>query len=172
MTEPSRRARDSIHVIDDVDTDLLPFLRSAILAREASGEPSHGSNNVGGWKSGIDFFDSPTSSPIRRLRDSITACAVVAGITPMNHTALAWAMINRDGSFHKRHTHGLGYTVGVYYVAAGDPPTPTIFEMPRGEQEVLPVPGRLVLFWGGIFHRVPIYLGTEPRISIAFELRP
>ncbi len=89
--------------------------------------------------------------------------------------------MNRGGSQHPRHQHRIATLVGVYYVTAGslDMLTPTIFECPcdpprggpRYELAIEPHPGRLVLCRGEMWHRVPIYAGELPRITIAFDVR-
>ena len=170
----------SLQIFDDVRPELIPFLRDTILDRAAR-TPSQGSNNVGGWKSGPDLL-AWAGAEIVELRRELVARL---GAQPV-----AWAMVNRRGSFHARHVHGRTYQCGVYYVAPGDPPTPTLFEVPFAidiavhgagtarasgghvVQHVEPNAARLVLFPGGMWHAVPVYNGNEPRISIAFELRP
>lgn len=163
-----------VKVIDGIHLEIVPFLRDTILER-AKRSPSQGSNNVGGWKSSADLFAWP-GEEIRTLRDAIIDQLRIAPLS-----LHGWAMVNRTGSEHKRHTHGLQYTCGVYYVSPGDPAVPTIFEIQNwetskvidlGEKDIAPLQGRLVLFSGATWHRVPKYNGIEPRISIAFEARP
>jgi hypothetical protein len=90
---------------------------------------------------------------------------------------VAWAMVNRAGSYHQRHQHRVAILSGVYYVVSGDPLTPTVFECPcdggikQGELQVEPYPGRLVLCRGETWHSVPKYMGETPRITIAFDVR-
>jgi hypothetical protein len=96
---------------------------------------------------------------------------------------IAWAMVNRAGSYHPRHQHRAAILSGVYYVTAGsaDAITPTVFECPcdgrsaRGrdsyELEVEPHPGRLVVCRGETWHRVDRYMGDLPRITVAFDVR-
>lgn len=167
-----------LRIIDDVCPEALPGLRSIILELEGRA-PSVGSNNVGGWKSATNFLDLPHVS-VALLRGVLEA-SFLPHIGALGHSLVGWAMVNRPGSYHKRHTHGLRYQCGVYYVTAGDSPTPTIFETPVESQRdhetaVAPNPGRLALFPGSMPHHVPIYGaiygGNEPRISIAFEVRP
>lgn len=90
---------------------------------------------------------------------------------------IAWAMVNRAGSHHPRHQHRIATLSGVYYVAAGSPATPTVYECPCDgrpkdyELEVEPHPGRLVISRGETWHRLPSYTGDLPRITIAFDVR-
>ena len=61
--------------------------------------------------------------------------------------------------------------MGILFVTSGDPPVPTVFETgPASRVEVEPKAGRLVLC-GDLFHFVPVYPGTAPRIVIAFDGR-
>lgn len=174
-------------VFDDVRPDLCEALEQVILSRmQADRGRRVGSINVGGWKSGEDFFAWPDES-VQQLRRSIVE--MVGSRTP-----IAWAMVNRAGSQHPRHQHRAAILSGVYYVAAGSPDalTPTIFECPcdggpgpgrsdhlgrpvrsaaRYELEVEPHPGRVVLCRGETWHRVPSYQGDLPRITIAFDVR-
>ncbi len=156
-----------LRVIDDVRTELAPFLRDAILDRAAR-LPALGGNNINGWKSNTDFLDWPEIE-IQTLKLEL--------VERLGAVPVAWAMVNRNGSYHKRHRHGLTYQCGVYYVTAGDPAIATVFETPSAghaqhETAVVPKPGRLVLFSGGTWHSVPKYDGGEPRITIALEVRP
>lgn len=109
-----------------------------------------------------------------------------------------WAMVNYRGAEHPRHTHHRTIATGIYYVDPGtDDPldgTPTLFEatekdVTRAEVQsdgtipgvtvdrdandlgIAPLPGRLVLFPGSVWHRVPKVIGTRPRITIAFDVR-
>jgi hypothetical protein len=153
-------------VFDDVRTDLCPALEQIICLRAETTRRT-ASLNVGGWKSSEDFF-AWCDDPIRELRDVV---ARTVGIAPSKF--VAWAMLNRAGSHHPRHQHRVAMITGVYYVAVGDEElsSPTIFEYPDGELEVDPRVGRLALFRGETWHRVPIYKGDLPRITVAFDVR-
>lgn len=168
--------RDGPLIFDDVLPDLCPALGQVILHRMArSGRTKTGSINVGGWKSAEDFFNWP-DDPVQQLRQVIAQ--LVGARSPVG-----WAMVNRAGSRHPRHQHRAAIISGVYYVAAGSPDaiTPTVFECPcdgrpirpsdRYELEVEPHPGRIVLCRGETWHRVPIYSGDLPRITVAFDIR-
>jgi hypothetical protein len=164
-------------VFDDLRPDLCPLLAEVILARRQRdhGRRTVGSLNVGGWKSGEDFFTWP-EEPVQELRRAIVE-AVGAG------APVGWAMVNRAGSQHPRHQHRAASLTGIYYVAAGsaDALTPTVFECPcderlargmeRYEMEVEPHPGRLVICRGESWHSVPKYLGKLPRITVAFDVK-
>lgn len=150
-------------VFDNVLAELCPALEQIILDRMTT--RSTKSLNVGGWKSGEDFFSWPFDE-VQQLRQLI---ATETG----SSRPVAWAMVNRMGSRHPRHQHRAAVLTGVYYVTAGseDAITPTIFECPGGNLEVEPHPGRLVICRGETWHSVPPYPGDLPRITIAFDVR-
>jgi len=169
------QCRDQPLVFDGVRPDLCPALEQIILGRMQSdrGGRKVGSLNVGGWKSGEDFFSWPDAA-VQELRQVFIEIIGGGG-----RAQVGWTMVNRTGSHHPRHQHRAAILVGVYYVAAGNPDaiTPTVFECPcdgrpkRQELEVEPHPGRLVISRGETWHWVPVYPGELPRITIAFDVR-
>ena len=159
-------------VFDGIRPELCAPLEQTILARmqRDRGRSKVGSLNVGGWKSGEDFFAWPDAA-VQELHKEIVAR--IGAQSPV-----AWTMVNRAGNHHPRHQHRAAKLVGVYYVTAGSPDaiTPTVFECVdkrsgRYEVEIDPHPGRLVLCRGETWHRVPVYAGDLPRITIAFDVR-
>jgi hypothetical protein len=174
-TQLATECREGPLVFDDVLPDLCPALKQIILARMKSGRAKTGSLNVGGWKSGEDFFNWP-EDPVQQLRQMISQ--LVGSRSPVG-----WAMVNRAGSHHPRHQHRAAIISGVYYVKAGSPDaiTPTVFECPcdgrparpgdRYQLEIEPHPGRIVLCRGETWHFVPKYMGDQPRITVAFDVR-
>ena len=152
-------------ILDGVLPELCPQLAEVILRRSRV-DRSTKSLNVGGWKSGEDFFTWPDVA-VQKLRQWIVT--KVGSPRPV-----AWAMVNREGSHHPRHQHRVALITGIYYVAPGseDAITPTVFECADGSVlEVEPHPGRLVLMRGETWHAVPVYPGALPRITIAFDVR-
>jgi Putative 2OG-Fe(II) oxygenase len=153
-------------VYDGVLPELCPVLEQVILGRmQVDRGRRTGSINVGGWKSGEDFFQ--WSDPaVQQLRQTI---ADMLGA----RSPVAWAMVNRAGSHHPRHQHRVAVLTGIYYVTAGSQEaiTPTVFECEDGDLEVEPYPGRIAILRGDMWHRVPIYPGDLPRITIAFDVR-
>ena len=150
---------------DAIEPELAAELEAVILARAEPGKPYPGGANRGGWKSGVDLFAWP-EPPFQILRARIAAMLEAAGgFAPGN----AWTVVNRNGSWHGRHRHGVPL-MGILFITSGHPAVPTIFECNGGEIEIDPRPGRLVLC-GDMFHRVPIYSGSAPRIVIAFDAR-
>jgi Putative 2OG-Fe(II) oxygenase len=175
-----------IRVVDNVLPLLVARMADEITAR--SNTPSYGSKNVGGWKSREDLFAWKEATAIAELRYELVT-KHLDGIMDGTRQLVGWAMINKNGSYHQRHHHG-GKIVGIYYVAAGETAAPTVFELEdpkeqtgRGtvgvvghsvkcERAIDAVPGRLVVFSPSIWHRVPKCNHEDPRITIAFEVRP
>jgi hypothetical protein len=166
------QCRDQPIVFDDVCAELCAALEQVILGRmQRDRVRKTGSLNVGGWKSGEDFFAWGDAS-VQQLREAIAE--IVGARSPVG-----WAMVNRAGSHHPRHQHRIASLSGVYYVTAGSQAaiTPTVFECPcdgrpkRQELEVEPHPGRLVVCRGETWHFLPVYAGDLPRITIAFDVR-
>jgi hypothetical protein len=160
------RCRAEPIVDDDIMPELCPQLEQLILTRMQTDRRRTQSLNVGGWKSGEDFFLWPDDA-VQALRQRV-ASELGAPRT------VAWAMVNRAGSYHPRHQHRAAILTGVYYVTTGseDAITPTIFECADGsELAVEPHPGRLVICRGEVWHRVDRYPGDLPRITVAFDVR-
>lgn len=167
-------------IFDGVRPELCPALAEIILGRmQGDRGRKTGSINVGGWKSGEDFFSWP-DAPVQELRQALVGA--VGGRSVGGKSWVGWAMVNRAGSQHPRHQHRIAILTGIYYVAAGNTAavTPTVFECPcdgrmqggdRYELEVDPHPGRLAIFRGETWHRVPSCAGDEPRITVAFDVR-
>ena len=133
----------------------------------------------------------------RNLANRYTTDREGKPVTP-TWRANMWANINRTGHGNEFHSHPGSYWSGVYYVDDGgvsahpalggelefmDPrgPAPAMyaphlaFALPGGlsagtNQTIVPKAGRLVMFPAWLLHQVRPYLGTEQRISIAFNL--
>jgi hypothetical protein len=149
LPQLAAQCRDQPVVLDGVHPDLCPALEQVILGRMRGDRGRRiGSINVGGWKSGEDFF-AWSDAAVQALRRAIVE--VVGASRPL----VGWAMVNRAGSHHPRHQHRVAVLTGVYYVAV----------------EVEPHPGRLAIFRGETWHRLPPYGGESPRITIAFDVR-
>jgi hypothetical protein len=152
-------------VADGIFVELCPALEQVILRRMQT-DRSTKSLNVGGWKSGEDFFSWPDAAVQTLRRWIITE---VGAMHPVG-----WAMVNRLGSHHPRHQHRAALLTGIFYVTPGseDAITPTIFECETGGNlEVEPHPGRIALCRGETWHSVPPYPGELPRVTIAFDVR-
>lgn len=160
-----------MNIFDGICTDKLASIAEGVLLYAKLHPQSIGSNNRGGWKSDSDVFT--WGGDFTLLANAIRAeLARIELPTQLR----GWAMINRRGSFHARHTHGGVKATGVFYVTPGDPATPTILELPgniSGEYPIEPIPGRLAIFGPMIWHYTRPYHGEIPRITIAFDvLRP
>lgn len=176
MQQLLENCRSEPLVFDDLRPELCPRLAEIILGRMQRDHGRRtGSINVGGWKSGEDFFMWPETS-VQEFRGALVEAIGTGAL-------VGWAMVNRAGSQHPRHQHRVASLTGIYYVAAGSAEslTPTVFECPcdsrlargsaRYEMEIEPHPGRLVISRGEAWHRVPKYSGELPRITIAFDVR-
>jgi hypothetical protein len=166
------QCRDQPIVFDAVRPELCTSLEQIISDRMQNDRwRKTGSLNIGGWKSGEDFFSWPDEA-VQAFRQVIVEMVGARSL-------VAWAMVNRAGSHHPRHQHRIAILSGVYYVTAGSPDviTPTVFECPcdgrpkSHELEVEPHPGRLVVCRGATWHKVPKYMGAQSRITIAFDVR-
>jgi hypothetical protein len=148
-----------------IGPSIIGQLKDAVMARAEPGRPYPGGANRGGWKSGVDLFSWPDAA-VRALYDIIGAVLSRDGYRVGN----AWAVVNRNGSYHGRHRHGVPL-MGLVFVASGNPAVPTVFEIGKAEVvEIEPRPGRLVIC-GDLYHHVPVYVGSTPRIAIAFDAR-
>jgi hypothetical protein len=169
MTHDDIRARTLLDgrpvVRDGVRLDLVPSLAEEIVARASNlGLRSAPSLNQGGWRS--DSLLGWTTPATRALLTTLHDLTHASDLE-------AWAMMNWRGSKHPRHVHRGALMAGIYYVCPGGASTPpTIFEVAgRGEVHVEPLAGRMVLFPADLYHRVPVYHGDEPRVTVAFDVR-
>lgn len=166
-----------LRVFDDVRADLLPSLERAIRLQALEHRETYPSLNRGGWKSNDRLFET-TPGIFAWIDPAIDGlCQTLSREFLDGGHPRGWAMINGRGSHHPRHTHYSTKVSGIYYITAGsEPTTPTIFEIPNvaldqvAEVAIAPAPGRLVLFPGSLWHRVPVVEGDLPRITIAFDV--
>lgn len=166
LAQLTAQSREQPLVYDGVRPDLCEALEQIVLGRMQRDRGRRvGSINVGGWKSGEDLFQWPEPA-IQELGQTI--CTMI-GVRSL----VGWSIVNRAGSHHPRHQHRVAILTGIYYVTAGSPEalTPTVFECAGGELDVEPHPGRLAIFPGAMWHKVPVYPGDQPRITIAFDVR-
>jgi uncharacterized protein (TIGR02466 family) len=94
-----------------------------------------------------------------------------------------WAHVTRQHGWHAAHTHPGSTWSGIFYVDEGDVNCggTTCFISPfnveskpgldfyQNECRVAPVPGMLIVFPSSLIHYVQPYIGTAPRITIAFN---
>ena len=99
-----------------------------------------------------------------------------------------WANVGRQGFSHRDHTHPNNYMSGVYYVKIPQGGGSIVFTDPRPQAHVIAPriaegkhygqslirieaeEGVMILFPSWLQHNVEINRGTEPRISIAFNV--
>jgi hypothetical protein len=90
-------------------------------------------------------------------------------------TALIWATVHKKGIMHHLHDHPFALISGVYYVnvpkGAGD----IVLYDPRPQHSHLdsvltPMPGEFLLFPSWLKHQVQGTVGSDPRISFAFNI--
>lgn len=167
-------ARAQPLVFDNVCPEFCGDLAQIIVnhMETSRGRSGAGSLNRNGWKSTEDFLQWNYEA-VQTLRQTLTA---TLGIEPTK----SWAMVNRLGSEHPRHQHRNARLSGVFYVQAGEPLAPTVFECPcdgrpargpaRFDMNVDPHPGRLVMCRGETWHTVRRYDGDIPRITVAFDV--
>lgn len=184
MTREAIQHRGPISIYDDICPWICADLARELLA-ESEQVPAFPTKNIGGWKSSEGILDR-CRPPYDQLRAAIVQ--ILEDLSPMvasarNGRIVGWAMVNRAGAEHVRHQHYRTIITGVYYVTAGGDsdaerniePTPTVFETPGAiwgdELSVDPAPGRLILFPGSMWHRVPKISGNLPRITVAFDVR-
>jgi uncharacterized protein (TIGR02466 family) len=113
-------------VAEIADTSLAASLREIILARETS-VASVKHSNVGGWQSGVDFFDWAGEAGARleraareladhysgeRVGDQLVKGSVVWRVA-------GWANINRRGHANAQHAHPGSFWSAVFYVDDG-----------------------------------------------------
>lgn len=133
----------------------------------------------------LKAFEAPIEEYRRTLAISADHPLSRANAGAIRYTG-AWSVLLKRNGFHVNHVHPDGVLSSAYYVEV--PPEvqdPALksgwikFGEPRypvagltAERYVQPRPGRLVLFPSYMWHGTnPIY-GEEPRLCIAFDMRP
>lgn len=142
-------------------------LRAEILQRAEAAPPPH----QDGWRSAEDFLDWPLVA-VDELRARMRAALV--DIAPSRRDGFqlrAWAVVNYDGSYHKRHVHGSSVWSGIYYVDPGGDCACAVFETLKEPIRITPVPSLMVVFPSTAWHRVEAHRSTGTRITIAFDAR-
>lgn len=184
------------HDMEDINRDLA----SQILDREKEDKSGVKFSNAGGWQSSKDLLNwgtSATNELKHRIETLLSSVLIETSSEPKKHpkTRLAidcWANINREGDYNIVHNHPNSLWSGVYYVSAGnpDPSSPHAGKIelldPRSAAGFIQInqtimdqkcflqndPGMMLLFPSWVKHMVHPHKGTEPRISIAFNVLP
>ena len=97
-----------------------------------------------------------------------------------------WANVIAEGGWHTPHQHGDSLWSGIYYAALPDDAPGVVFRDPRtgvtsralladGERErdrhvPAAAAGTMLLFPGWLEHYVEPYMGSEPRVSVSFNV--
>ncbi len=184
------------HVWNDAD-ELNGELRERILEHERTSTGEH-KTNVGGWHSEtgqLEFCGNAGRRLVRHMyemADEATRRVLVEfGHQPRQArwSLYAWANVNRTGDFNMVHTHAGSTWSGTYYVDPGEPSnaeagTPIhLFDPCQGRANMFlpplvpssvvqrPEPGLMILFPSYVPHMVYPHRGSQPRISVAFNLR-
>jgi uncharacterized protein (TIGR02466 family) len=166
-------------------------MNAALLAALAElGAPLSSLAHGQSWQSPHDLHARP---PFRALTQCIQAAAAEAlGYLKVGHVGLlvtgCWANVNAPGAAHPEHSHPNNYLSGVYYLRT-PPGADTIdFHDPRPQAGIVRPPvtaltaentdevvvrvaeGTLLIFPAWLPHSVDANGGTEPRISLSFNL--
>jgi len=153
-------------------------------------------SNIGGWHSEATLLQDlgePYGSQLGRMFvESVRALLgnLFEGMEalPTRVNVDAWAIVNEAGHSNQPHIHAGCAWSGVYYVAVEPGMGGEIyFQDPRTEAvmcphpynllgtaalvAIAPSPGLMLVFPSFVYHGVHPYRGTQPRISIAFNLR-
>ncbi len=191
MVDPGR------HVIESYPSSTQDPQFLAALCREVSAlgslvDDPEGYTTRGGQQSSRILENAPPAMmdlleqcrrEVERYAAMLSAHDPVALSRPQNPSIEAWAVVLRKGGHQLPHYHPNGWLSGVFYVAVptvraqsgalriGLPP-PTGETMPWDEQNVMPEPGKLVLFPSMLRHATDDNKTNAHRISIAFDVVP
>ena len=171
-------------------------LRVLILAAELA-SPGVARSNVGGWHSDQQFLDRRdpcVQALLRRIRlmtQELTRAFMPP--RPYSFAVVGWANILRAGDYNAVHTHPNAMWSGVYYVTGNPEPPGTEPAGVRGRIELYdprpgaaasytldndlqrnftynPRAGAMLVFPSWVPHFVHAHRGSEPRISVAFNV--
>ncbi len=173
--------------------ELNDELCSIILEKEKTTQGITKSNS-GGYHSEYDLLKWKGEA-IQKFTNMITFVAEeelkLADINKqVNLSITAWANVMRSGNYHVVHKHPNNTWSGSYYVRSGnadksiknngllelvDPRTGNNMiihnDMPSQQYQIPPKEGLMCMFPSYLDHFVHTYIGTEERISIAFNIR-
>lgn len=76
-----------------------------------------------------------------------------------------WTIRMNKGGFHVGHNHPDGLMSGVYYVQTG-----LGGDLQLGDKLIKPEPETLIVFPSTTPHGTTVYVGDEPRITVAFDV--
>jgi uncharacterized protein (TIGR02466 family) len=181
---------------DDAAALNASLLRS-ILERKAA-DTGVVRSNVGGWHSATDFWRWSGPAPgqlFERVAGAVKDYVAVerrvdAASLDLVVSAEGWANVSHSGNYSKPHVHPNANISGVYYVSTGseapehpqsgviefiDPrQRPGMFEtegtLASDGYRIVPRNGLLLLFPAWLYHYVHPYMGSEPRVCVAFNV--
>jgi len=179
---------------DELNKSLSRF----VLTQEKWHEGVKRSNN-GGWHSQPNIFESSSRELEQLKRRIVYALSVIDTDLKIRTESngldcwrfSGWANVSRRGHWNALHYHGKAVWSGIYYVKVGSqsrpPKTPghlILYDLEqlkewngKGElpantrtHRILPLPGRMILFPGQMWHSTDVFSGPGARISVAFNL--
>jgi len=185
-----------LKMVDPVAQQHNRELRRRILEM-ARTEPGVRKTNLGGWQSGVEFFErSDPAIALLRTRAYHAVFRYLQSMAPRGShgkyevsIGSAWANVNNRSHSNSPHIHPGVQIAGIYYVDDGgdqeggvrlvDPraqaamiPVPAKWTFGMGEHvRVLSVPGLFVLFPAWLQHYVVGHDGPRPRVSVSFNVR-
>jgi putative 2-oxoglutarate-Fe(II)-dependent oxygenase superfamily protein len=144
-------------------------------------EPSQRTFNVGGWRSSDTILgDWETPAMLwfrRRLLEAIRTTLEISRLE-INKSLRAWAIVNRQGSYHRRHKHDATCSwSGIYYLDPGGWPSARTFlelddpALPHSDIRIEPVENLVIFFPSSIYHGTEPHTGGHERITLAFDIR-
>jgi uncharacterized protein (TIGR02466 family) len=167
-----------------------PMNAALLDALSAVGAPLHNLEHGQSWQSPHDLHQR---APFSDLVTCIHAAATAAlGHLKIAHGGFAvtgcWANVNAPGAAHPVHSHPNNYLSGVYYLKVPPEASTIAFHDPRPQVGIIRPPvtaltadnadevvvtiadGTLLIFPAFLPHSVDVNEGTEPRISLSFNL--
>lgn len=137
----------------------------------AATTPTFASHNRGGWRS------PPTWLKTSWLHARLAMLLAVHEPDADPATLVGWAVVNRQGAFHKAHTHNAKYAwSGIVYLDPGGPNSgATVFEWSPTRyttqtERVEPATDLVVIFSSQLGHAVEVHPNATPRITVAFDV--
>lgn len=190
---------EPVTVVTWRDQDKINKLLSRVILTHEKCDAGVKRSNNGGWHSHRNIFKSPSWEIGELKRRIVFALSVTKTKLKINMKRDAldgwhfsgWANVSRRGHWNALHYHGKAVWTVIYYVNVGsesrppqDPGHLILYdlqqlkkwagngELPANTQthRILPVPGRMILFPGQMWHRTDVFSGPGARVSIAFNL--
>lgn len=144
-----------------VDPEMQAFMHSLHDKRPIVDSDQSLFNGTTGY---IDHmaYDTPIRKIIERMDKGITSL-IGSGWSYVG----VWSNRLKKGGYHTSHIHPRGDMSGVYYMDVPDTASGTV-EFIDGDLQ--PRTGDLIMFPSDKLHGVTIYLGDDPRLTVAFDV--